>query len=77
MTDRPWWREATRGGRHLLSFFQAEHVFDGIQNGRVGVFVAIYANLLLIVVDRSEIDDRAVALAVVVSAKPQHDVVRG
>jgi hypothetical protein len=23
------------------SFIKAEHVFDGIQNGRVGVFVAI------------------------------------
>ena len=65
------------GGGHVLSFVQAEHVFDGIQNGRVGVAVAIKANFLLIVVDCLEIDDRAVALAVVVSAKPQHDVVRG
>jgi hypothetical protein len=28
-------------GRCVNSFVQAEHVFDGIQNGRVGVFVAI------------------------------------
>ena len=33
-------------GGHVLSFFQAEHVFDGIQNGRVEVFVAIYATLV-------------------------------
>ena len=76
--------DATRGRRFpppwsvvRNSLVKAEHVLDGIQNGCVGVAVAIKAYFLLIVVDCSEIDDRAVALAVVVSAKPQHDVVRG
>ena len=56
---------------------QAKRVFDGIQNGRFGVLVAIQANFLLVVFDCFEIDDHVVALAVVVSAKPHHDVVRG
>jgi len=73
--NRPWWCEATRG-RHVLSFVPAEHILDGIHDGRVAVAMAILVDLLLILLDCVGVDDRVVAFAVVVSAKPHHDVLR-
>src|SRR6516225_1420511 len=64
-------REATRGGGHVLSFVPAEHILDGIHDGRISVFVAIAVKLLLILFDCFGFDDRVVAFAVVVPAKPQ------
>jgi hypothetical protein len=59
------------------SFVKAKHVLDGIHDGRFAVLEAIEVNLLQIFFDRLELDDRVFALAVVISAKPQHDVGRG
>src|SRR6516225_8021805 len=70
----PRWREATRGGGRVLSFVPAEHILDGIHDGRIAVFVAIVVKLLLILFDCFGFDDRVVAFAVVVPAKPQHDL---
>ena len=61
---------------HVPSFVKAEHVLDGIHDGRIAVFVAIRGNLLLMLLDCLGFDDRVVALAVVVSDKHQHDVAR-
>src|SRR6516162_7951933 len=70
-------REATRGGGYVLSFVPAEHILDGIHDGRISVFVAIAVKLLLILFDCFGFDDRVVAFAVVVPAKPQLDLPLG
>jgi len=75
--DHPRWREATRGGGRVLSFVPAEHILDGIHDGRISVFVAIAVKLLLILFDCFGLDDRVAAFAVVVPAKPQLDLPLG
>jgi len=54
------------------SFVEAEHVLDGIHDGRFAVLVAILGNLLLILLFR--VRRWSVASALVVPAKPQHHV---
>jgi hypothetical protein len=61
-------------GAYFLSFVQAEDDLDGVHDRRVAVLVAILGNPLLVLCDCFGFDDRAVAFAVVVPAKPQHHV---
>jgi len=48
----------------LNSFVKAEHVLDGIHDGRIAVFVAIVVKLLLMLFDCLGFDDRVVALGI-------------
>jgi hypothetical protein len=42
---------------HVLSFVPAQHILDGIHDGRIAGFVAIVVKLLLILFDCFGFDD--------------------
>ena len=54
--------------------FAQSHVLEGIHDSRCAVFEAIIVELVLIPFNCVGFDDRVVVFAVVIPAKPQHDI---